>query len=201
MYPTTHIPSPFHNNMSDYYRNLEHRWEQAIDAINNGECLFASVAARVFNVPVRTLQRRLAGTHTSLFDREPHGYKLNTEQREAIIVYLTRLDKLSISARLRHLWEAANFLLSQANSVDPLQVGQHWPANFLQQNPQFRRRKQAPLAVDRKTSLTVELAKQHFYDFRNVVAKYGIVSNDIWNMDESGFRIGVGKGHLVIILI
>ncbi len=60
------------------------------------------------------------------------GYVLNTEQREAICIYLTRLDKLSIPARLRHLREAANFLLQQANPVDPPRVEQHWPARFLQ---------------------------------------------------------------------
>jgi len=114
---------------------------------------------------------------------------------------LTRLDKLSIPARLRHLRGAANFLLQQANPVDPPRVEQHWPLRFLQQKPQFFKRKQTPLAADRKTSLTVEVAKQHFYDFRDVLIKYAIQPNDIWNMDESGFRIGVERGHLVITLI
>jgi len=45
------------------------------------------------------------------------------------------------------------------------------------------------------------VAKQHFYDFRDVLTKYAIQPDDIWNMDESGFRIGVGRGHLVITLI
>jgi len=43
------------------------------------------------------------------------------------------------------------------------------------------------------------VAKQHFYDFRDVLIKYAIQPNDIWN--ESGFRIGVERGHLVITLI
>jgi len=86
--------------MSEYYINLKYRIEEATDAFHDGEYKFA---AQAFEVPVRTLQRRLAGTYTSLFEREPHEYILNTEQREAICLYLTRLDKLSIPARLRHL--------------------------------------------------------------------------------------------------
>jgi len=101
---------------------LKHRLKQAIDAINDDEFSFASVTARVFNVSVRTLQKRLAETYISLFDRELHEYKLNTKQKEAIIVYLTRLNKLLISARLRHLREAINFLLSQINLVNSFQV-------------------------------------------------------------------------------
>jgi len=187
--------------MSEYYINLKYRIEEATDAFHDGEYKFASTAAQAFEVPVRTLQRRLAGTHTSLFEREPHGYVLNTEQREAICIYLTRLDKLSISARLRHLRGAANFLLQQANLVNSSRVEQHWSVRFLQQNPQFFKRKQTSLVADRKTSLTVEVTKQHFYDFRDVLIKYAIQSNDIWNMNESGFRIEVERDHLVITLI
>ena len=173
-------PSQPHNHiMSEYYINLEYRIEEATDAFHDGEYKFASTAAQAFGVPVRTLQRRLAGTHTSLFEREPHGYVLNTEQREAICIYLTRLDKLSISARLRHLRGAANFLLQQANLVNSSRVEQHWSVRFLQQNPQFFKRKQTSLVADRKTSLTVEVTKQHFYDFRDVLIKYAIQSNDI----------------------
>ncbi len=194
-------PQPFNHIMSEYYINLKYRIEEATDAIHDGEYKFASTAAQAFEVPVQTLQRRLAETHTSLFERKPHEYVLNTEQREAICIYLTRLNKLSISARLRHLREAANFLLQQANPVNPSRVEQHWPVRFLQQNPQFFKRKQTPLAADRKTSLTVEVTKQHFYDFRDVLIKYAIQPNDIWNMNESDFRIEVERGHLVITLI
>ncbi len=192
---------PFNHIMSEYYINLKYRIEEATDAIHDNEYKFASTAAQTFEVSVWMLQRRLVKTHTSLFERESHEYVLNTEQRETICIYLTRLNKLSISAQLRHLREAANFLLQQANSVNSLRVEQHWPVRFLQQNSQFFKRKQTSLAADRKTSLTVEVTKQHFYDFRDVLTKYAIQSNDIWNMNESGFRIEVERDHLVITLI
>ncbi len=31
-----------------------------------------------------------------------------------------------------------------------------------------------------------------------VLEKEGLTSDDIWNMDETGFRIGIGKDHLVV---
>jgi len=172
-------PQPHNHIMSEYYINFKYRIEEATDAFHDDEYKFASTAAQAFGVPVRTLQRRLAETHTSLFERESHGYVLNTEQRETICIYLTRLDKLSISARLKHLRKAANFLLQQANPVNSSRVEQHWSVRFLQQNSQFFKRKQISLVADRKTSLTVEMTKQHFYDFRDVLIKYAIQSNDI----------------------
>ncbi len=187
--------------MSEYYINLKYRIEETTDAIHDDEYKFASTAAQTFEVSVWTLQRWLVETHTSLFERESHEYVLNTEQRETICIYLTRLNKLSISARLRHLQEAANFLLQQTNFVNSSWVEQHWSVRFLQQNSQFFKRKQTSLVADRKTSLTVEVTKQHFYDFRDVLIKYAIQSNDIWNMNESDFRIKVERDHLMITLI
>ncbi len=111
--------------MSEYYINLKYRIEETIDAIHDDEYKFASTAAQTFEVSVRTLQRRLVETHISLFERESHEYVLNTEQRKTICIYLTRLNKLSISAWLRHLREAANFLLQQANLVNSSRVEQH----------------------------------------------------------------------------
>ncbi len=45
------------------------------------------------------------------------------------------------------------------------------------------------------------MTKQHFYDFQDVLIKYAIQSNDIWNMNESDFHIKVERDHLVITLI
>ena len=194
-------PQLLNHIMSEYYINLKYRIEETTDAFHDGEYKFASTAAEIFEVSVRTLQRRLVEIHISFFERESHEYVLNIEQRETICIYLTRLNKLSISVRLRHLREAANFLLQQTNLVNSPRVEQHWPARFLQQNSQFFRRKQTSLVADKKTSLTFEMTKQHFYDFRDVLIKYAIQSNDIWNMNESDFRIEVERDYLVITLI
>ncbi len=187
--------------MSEYYINLKYHIEETTDAIHDDEYKFASTAAQAFEVSVWTLQRRLVKTYISLFEWESHKYVLNIEQRKTICIYLTRLNKLLISARLRHLREAANFLLQQTNLVNSLRVEQHWSVRFLQQNFQFFKRKQTSLVTDRKTFLTVEMTKQHFYDFQDVLIKYAIQSNDIWNMNESDFRIEVERDHLVITLI
>jgi hypothetical protein len=34
--------------------------------------------------------------------------------------------------------------------------------------------------------------------FKAVVAEYGIVTDDIWNMDETRFQIGIGKDQMVV---
>ena len=89
--------------MSQYYINLKYCIKEITDAFYNNEYKFASTAAETFEVSVRTLQRRLIKTYILFFERKSHEYALNIKQREIICIYLTRLNKLSISTRLRHL--------------------------------------------------------------------------------------------------
>jgi hypothetical protein len=37
-----------------------------------------------------------------------------------------------------------------------------------------------------------------FVKFKAVVSEYGIVADDIWNMDETGFQISVRKDQMVV---
>jgi hypothetical protein len=38
-----------------------------------------------------------------------------------------------------------------------------------------------------------QLIKQWFHELENLIIDYGIVPEDIWNFDETGFQIGIGK--------
>jgi hypothetical protein len=54
------------------------------------------------------------------------------------------------------------------------------------------------LAVERKAAHRKEDLELHFKEFSDTIMKYGIESADIYNMDETGFRIGVIAGRVVI---
>jgi hypothetical protein len=69
---------------------------------------------------------------------------------------------------------------------------------FQIRHPEIFKKKQKPLAVERQHAQDPQTIQQHFYDFRNVVQKRGICSDDAWNMDETGFRIGCGRGHYIL---
>ncbi len=40
--------------------------------------------------------------------------------------------------------------------------------------------------------------EEYFETFRKLVEWFGLVPDNIWNMDETGFRIGCGKAQWVI---
>lgn len=62
------------------------------------------------------------------------------------------------------------------------------------------KRKQVPLAVERKNAHDPELLMQHFRRFKAVCKEYGIVRCDLYNMDETGFRTGMGAAHWVVTM-
>ncbi len=84
---------------------------------------------------------------------------------------------------------AANYLIRFENRV----VDHHWLKRFLERNPEYHIRKQRPLAAERKHSHSVHDMSDYFEKIERVMREKGITELDIWNMDETGFRIGCGK--------
>lgn len=50
----------------------------------------------------------------------------------------------------------------------------------------------------RKKCLDRQIAIEWFESHKATIARYGIVSDDIWNFDETGFSIGVGKDQWIV---
>lgn len=57
---------------------------------------------------------------------------------------------------------------------------------------------QKKLDANRAASEDVKVVEEYYKKLLDVITKHGLVANDIWNMDETGFRIGVGKDQLII---
>jgi hypothetical protein len=52
--------------------------------------------------------------------------------------------------------------------------------------------------VKRQKTHTTADFEGHFQRFKAVVLKYGILKDDLYNIDETGFRIGVGRAYKII---
>ncbi|KAJ6437104.1 FAD linked oxidase domain-containingprotein [Purpureocillium lavendulum] len=58
--------------------------------------------------------------------------------------------------------------------------------------------RQKTLNADRAASEDLDRVVEYFQKLQDIIEEAGILSEDIWNMDETGFRIGVGKDQLII---
>ena len=178
----------------------ENAISDAITALNKGFYSTPTAAAKSHNVAPRTVQRRVQGMG-SRSPRTPLNRALNPEKEQAIRNYLKRLDDAAISATLSMLRGAANYLLKRSH-LDPCTlpptISPCWPRRFLNRNKQFFRKKQKTLAIDRKNAHSVEDFMIYFEKYKEIRIQKGITDAYVWNIDETGFRIGCGIAHWAI---
>ncbi|KAL6160156.1 hypothetical protein ACJQWK_09325 [Exserohilum turcicum] len=83
--------------------------------------------------------------------------------------------------------DIANRLLRERGGKE---VGKNWVDRFVQRNPKLRTRQSRPYDHQRALCEDPALIKGWFKLVQNMKAKYGIVDEDIYNFDKTGFIIG-----------
>ena len=193
--PNTTISEPYHV--------IESRITQGIDILlQRGGKPNISAAAREFNVPEQRFRARWNG-RKSKQDVVPWNRKLKEHEELAVCSYLDRLDKVGLHARLFMISDCANGILRRAHVDEgpPPQVSEHWARRFLERHPEYLVRKQSVQEIDRKNAQDPDTILWWLHEFKRICDEYGIQQCDIYNFDESGFRIGVGKNQWIVTRI
>jgi hypothetical protein len=181
-------------------REIEDRVLKALASLQDQSKPNFAKTAREFAVPVDRLRRRWKG-QKSLFTRQPNGRKLNPAQELALCEYINYFDTVGLSINRAQIGIAANSILEEAHSdktTEPPQIGEHWLARFLQRHPEFYRRRRRAIDIERATALDKSVVERWFDDYQRVVTEHGILPEDIYNFDETGFQIGVGQDQYII---
>src|ERR1700712_1699765 len=76
-------------------------------------------------------------------------------------------------------------------SAIPPEIGQHWGYRFSNRHPELKSRSNRKYDYQRAKCEDPEIIRAWFLLVRNTTAKYGIVDEDIYNFDETGFQTGV----------
>lgn len=187
--------------MSISYSEQEELVQKAIDEYEDGHFRSAAAAAEHYGLKPRRVQRRLLG-QASRSTRTPTHTRLTTAQEQSLYDYINRLDNIEHSLRLNHIQGAAEYILKIASDPHhpPKPLGKDWATRFIKRYPKYHKRKQKPLSAERKNTHDIESIRVAYEKFRRGCEEKGIQYQDIWNMDETGFRIGCGIVHCVITL-
>lgn len=174
--------------------------KNALGEISNGSSIAA--ASRKFNVPRRTLKRRLEG------DPKPKGGKppiMTAEEENKLSDWIIRSAKMGDCRTKEQVIHAANELLEIRGIQRENPLGEGWLKRFMKRHPNISDR--TPQLVTRSSANVTEQDIRRFFEKFQTWLKeenYGEAFNDprrILNSDETGFdlnsvpkKVLAGKG-------
>ena len=186
--------------MPDNDNLIESRIQVALHHIEGLNKPNIKACARTYNVPYQRLLARYKG-RPSLSERRPNGRKLDEAQESALCRYIDYLDSIYIPPSRQDIAATANEILT-AGHVDPSSpaptIGGHWLNRFMKRHPEYHIRRQRAMDIERKKCLDKDTAREFFAKYQEVITSHGIPPEDIWNFDETGFNIGVGRDRWII---
>ncbi|EAQ92248.1 hypothetical protein CHGG_00483 [Chaetomium globosum CBS 148.51] len=99
------------------------------------------------------------------------------------------------TGRLRGVEDMANHLLRERDAPP---VGKLWAHNFVKRQPQLRTRRTRRYDYQRAKCEDPKIIGEWFTLVQNTRAKYGIVDDDVYNFDETGFMMGIIFAGMVV---
>jgi hypothetical protein len=125
---------------------------------------------------------------TSRRDSTPNSRKLTPTEELAIVRYILDLDSRGFPPRPQAVQEMADLLLAER---DASPVSKNWTSNFINRRTELKTKFSRKYDYKRALYEDPVIIGDWFKLVRNMVAKYGILEEDIYNFDEAGFMIGV----------
>jgi hypothetical protein len=185
--------------MTSIYRQQEDSISEAIASLNGQPCTNIASLAREFGAPERRLRNRYMGAPSKL-ENNNAVERLSDSQDLAVMKTLDRLEDCGLHARPAMLTSIANAVLRASEGIqfNHSCVSKMWASRWLKRFPQYKIIIAAPLAIERKNAHDPNILQKWFDGFHKIITEKGILPSDISNVDETGFRVGVGRRHKVI---
>jgi hypothetical protein len=89
----------------------------------------------------------------------------------------------------------ANLLLSDRKSES---IGLNWVSRFIKRHDELTSKYTRKYDYQRAKCEDPEIIQQWFKLVQNTISKYGILEQDIYNINETGFQMGVAHTAKVI---
>jgi len=183
--------------MPENYTEIEDRIQLACEKIFEIDKPNVAATAREFCVSESRLRARWKG-RPAKSERILVNRRLTDDEELVVCLYLKRLDEIGTSARLPMIANCANTILRASHpsdkSTSPLPtVSSAWISRFLERHPEFHIRKQKTLDRDRKNAHNPSNILDWFEGYQRLCEEKELQKEDIYNFDETGFRIGVRK--------
>jgi hypothetical protein len=159
----------------------------AIKAYNAGRFQSLRRAANTYDVPYTSLRHRYAGMPARR-DSTPNCKRLSESEEQTVIRYILDLDSRGFSPTLGEVGDMANKLLAARGEEH---VGPTWARRLVNRTNELKMRFTRAKDHQRAKQEDPVVISNWFQLIANTKAKYGIIDEDTYNFDETGFQMGV----------
>lgn len=164
----------------------ENQLNLALRSLSKDPSLSLRRAAEIYSVSRSTLSTRRHGT-CARRDTIAKSRKLTDLEESTIVQRIFELDIQGFPSRLCGVEEMANRLLRDRDAPP---VGKNWTSNFIARHPELKTAFSRKYDYQRALCEDSDTINAWFLLVRNFTAKYGIIKEDIYNFDETGFLMG-----------
>lgn len=183
-------------------KSKEKRLQQAYDAFMKKQYSSVRKAAQAFNVGPTPLYRRLRGTTPHSIRAYRHRLHVLTQAEESTLSdWICDMDQRGFPLRKDNVRQLARLLLSARNSSATSSISPVWESFihcYLYRHRELDDKYFQKRDYERSKRDVRELVEEWYRRLKCVVAKYGILPEDIYNVEEIAFRMGAISGAKVI---
>jgi hypothetical protein len=155
-------------------------------------------AAFLYNVPRTSLQRRLQSVPTiQAFNKQKR--KLTLLEEESLVCWILDLDRRGFPPHIIDVRRIADVLLARRGQDPPPQpVGKNWASRFINNQPELQTKWNRKFHSQRARCEDPVKINAWFKVVEETRQAYGILDEDAYNFDETGFMMGVAATSKVV---
>jgi hypothetical protein len=169
----------------------------AIKAYQTGRISNIRAAADAFGVSRSTLSHRLQG-RTARVDKAANSQKLINIEESSLKQWILDMDQRGLPPSHATVRRMANLLLSDRKAESASKVSDRWVTRFIKRHDELQSKYNRKYDYQRAQCEDPEIISKWFKLVQNTITKYGILEQDIYNFDETGFQMGVASTAKVI---
>jgi len=189
---------PIRSQSSQKLANQEGKVLLALSDLQNDRVKSIRAAAKLYDIPYRTLAARANG-RAARVDKRPSGHKLTQLEEDSLSEWILSMDSRGAAPRSSTVQEMVNILLAVYGDSLPDTVGKNWPSSFIQWRNELRicfSKRYNYQCVLNENPKTI---KEWFTTVQCIIEENGIQPENIYNFDETGFAIELISAQKMVI--
>ena len=171
----------------------------ASQSLQKNQVLSQRKAAALYDTPRTTLRRRLHHVPT-IQEFNTQKRKLQLSEEQALIQWILELNQRGFPPHIIDVRRMADTLLAARGQNPPPQpVGQNWARRFINTQPELQMKWNRKFHSQRAKCEDPVIINAWFKRVEETRLAYGILDEDSYNFNETGFIMGVAATSKVVI--